>query len=251
MTARCTGEAVSWLRLERYHLGEIAENERRSIDAHLVGCPACAACLARIAEDDGVPLPALPDIHAVAEGAAAPPAQGLAARTARSRWLLRASAAAGGALAAAAAVVLFLRAGPRPGTGDVVAMRNHVKGDAVAFSLVRDDGARIDGPAGTFRDGDRFKAVVTCPPGAGMSFDLVVYDRGGAAFPLQPAVDLGCGNGTPLPGAFRLTGSDDENVCLVWGTRDALKRDEMAQGLEAIGASASRACIALQAAAPP
>ncbi|HEY6463617.1 MAG TPA: hypothetical protein VIY73_25790, partial [Polyangiaceae bacterium] len=123
--------------------------------------------------------------------------------------------------------------------------------NAVAFSLVRDDGVRIDGVEGTFRDGDRFRAIVTCPPGAGMSFDLVVYDRGGASFPLLPAADFGCGNEVPLPGAFRLTGRDDENVCLVWGAHDALKRDALAQGVEALGADASRTCIALKAAGEP
>ena len=92
-----------------------------------------------------------------------------------------------------------------------------MKGDAVAFTLVRDDDERIDGDAGVYRHGDRFKAVVTCPPGEVMTFDLVVYDASGASFPLEPARGLACGNEVPLQGAFRLTGRDDETVCLVWG----------------------------------
>ncbi|HEY6463790.1 MAG TPA: zf-HC2 domain-containing protein, partial [Polyangiaceae bacterium] len=100
MTARCTGEAVSWLRLERYHLGELAEHERRTIDAHLAGCPACASCLARIVEDDAVLLPALP-LAAAAAGKALNAATGarattsVAARAVHGRWLVRATAAAG------------------------------------------------------------------------------------------------------------------------------------------------------------
>ena len=60
MSARCTGTPVSWLRLERYHLGEIRGRERAVVAEHLAACPACAACLARIEQDDAVALPALP-----------------------------------------------------------------------------------------------------------------------------------------------------------------------------------------------
>jgi Putative zinc-finger len=249
MTARCTGEAVSWLRLERYHLGEVGGDERRSIDQHLAGCPACASCLARIERDDAVPLPALPERLARAAGK---PASGMdAARTARVRWLVRTSAVAG-TLAAAAAVLLFLRAAPHPGSVEgPVASGNRVKGHAVAFSLVRDDGTRIDGDEGAFRDGDRFKAIVTCPPGDGLTFDLVVIDRGGTSFPLEPAVEFACGNERPMPGAFRLTGKDDERVCLVWGAPETMRRESLLREIGAPGAGTfSRACIALRAVTP-
>src|SRR5262249_31678487 len=91
-----------------------------------------------------------------------------------------------------------------------------VKGDAVAFSLVRDDELLIAEAGGTFREHDRFKALVTCPPGMRARFDLVVWDKSGASFPLDVPPDFACGNDVPIPGAFRVTGTESVRVCLVW-----------------------------------
>lgn len=252
-SARCVGQPVSWLRLERYHLGELGGEERKAIEGHLSACPACAACLDRIEKDDEVALPELPAIDAGRTDGA--PAQVPSARaspadgtpTLRGRWLVRASAIAG-TLAAAAAILLYLRAPPRPADDGSVAPTDRVKGEAVAFSLVRDDGARIDGPGGTYSDGDRFKAVVTCAPGTGMTFDVVVYDRDGASFPLEQAPAFGCGNEVPLPGAFRLTGRDDERVCLVWARGRAVQRGVLAREAEPLAEGVSRSCLTLRAA---
>ena len=60
-----------------------------------------------------------------------------------------------------------------------------MKGDAIAFTLVRDDDERIAGDAGVYRDGDRFKALVTCPPGRSVAFDVVVYRRGRRVVPAR------------------------------------------------------------------
>ncbi|MCB9559996.1 MAG: zf-HC2 domain-containing protein [Kofleriaceae bacterium] len=79
MSATCVSEPVSWLRLERYALGELPGPLAREVAAHLAGCPACRACLDRI-ERDEVALPALP--FAVATTAAARPA----GTTARPWW---------------------------------------------------------------------------------------------------------------------------------------------------------------------
>src|SRR5580692_1245322 len=130
MNPRCTGEPISWLRLERYHLGELAPDERARIEAHLATCPACKACLGRIEEDDAVALPPLP----------AMPVR----RVARIRRPVPIGAAVG-TLAAAAAVVLAVR-GSHPTDGERGGLSSaRVKGDGMALSLVRDDGARIDG----------------------------------------------------------------------------------------------------------
>ena len=209
MTARCVDEPVSWLRLEQYQLGEVDREERASIAAHLASCQACAACLAGIERDDAIELAPLPTSHE------AP------ARRLRSRERLWAVGA--GAMALAAAAILGVGRAWRHGSAVDPGGAARVKGDAVAFSLVRDDDERIDDVRGVFRDGDRFKAIVTCPPKATATFDLVVYDASGASFPLRRAL-VACGNGVPLPGAFRLSGSAEETVCLVWGwERDALR----------------------------
>ena len=228
MSARCTSEPISWLRLERYHLGELADDERARIASHVVSCAACAACLERIERDEAVVLPALRDLRErVARDSRALPVVRPARRAVPTRWPVWIGTSMG-ALAAAAAVVLGLRDRARAPTSDeaVAASGYGLKGEAVAFSLVRDDGARIDGLEGVYRDGDRFKAIVTCPPGAGLAFDVVVVDASGASFPLEPAGKIACGNDVALPGAFRLTGGDDETVCLAWSA-GALERREI------------------------
>ncbi|HEY8041543.1 MAG TPA: hypothetical protein VIF15_17170 [Polyangiaceae bacterium] len=234
MSARCTGEPVSWLRLERHHLGEGDAGERARVAEHLAACPACAACLSRIEADDAVALPPrrLPERRASATRG-------------------RRAALAAGALALAAAVVLFVGRGwtPRGGgaTGETPGA-SHVKGDGVAFSLVRDDAERIVEAGGSFHDGDRFKALVTCPPAMSATFDVVVYDEGGASFPLESARGLACGNDVALPGAFRLTGTSDETVCLVWSEDGEVNRGTLAAGPDRVGTSAM--CKRLTAARP-
>lgn len=209
MTARCIDEPVSWLRLEQYQLGEVDREERASIAAHLASCQACAACLAGIERDDAIELAPLPTSHEA-------PARRLRSR--ERLWTVGA-----GAVALAAAAILGVGGAWRHGSAVDPGGAARVKGDAVAFSLVRDDDERIDDVRGVFRDGDRFKAIVTCPPSTTATFDLAVYDASGASFPL-PRAQVTCGNGVPLPGAFRLSGSAEETVCLVWGwERDTLR----------------------------
>jgi anti-sigma factor RsiW len=52
----CIGTPISWLRLERYRLGEISADEKKDIADHVGACAACAASLARIESDDAAPL---------------------------------------------------------------------------------------------------------------------------------------------------------------------------------------------------
>jgi hypothetical protein len=233
---RCTGEPVSWLRLERYHLGEVDDAERERTAAHLAECAACASCLAGIRADDGVAFPAI----------SAPPATGAKVHRLSPAALV---SSALGAVAAAAAVALALRGGGT-GRGPMASGLgvSRVKGNAVAFTLVREDGARIDGDVGVYRDGERFKALVTCAPGAGVSLDLVVYDAEGAAFPLQPAPWFSCGNDAPIPGAFRLTGHREEQVCIAWSSTGAVERSALAAGP---GASPQQMCKMLTGTSEP
>jgi hypothetical protein len=213
--ARCIDVPVSWLRLERYHLGEGDAAERERIAAHLGACEACAASYASLERDDAVALPPLPAVQRA-------PVRSLGGR-------VRIGAFVAGGLALAAAALLGVGRGWRTVPGGEGAGGGSVKGDAVAFSLVRDDSERIDEAGGVYRDGDRFKALVTCPPAMNATFDVVVYDQAGASFPLA-AARVECGNLVPLPGAFRLTGSGEEKVCLVWGLGHAPQRDALAAG---------------------
>ena len=123
------------------------------------------------------------------------------------------------AVAVAAALLLVMGRRPgvdpeNPGTLDPASPRT--KGGSVGFVLVRDDDGIVAEAGGVYRDGDRWKALVTCPAGMRAAWDLVVFERGAAAFPLEPQPDLTCGNDVPLPGAFRTTGHEAMTVCLVW-----------------------------------
>ena len=225
-TSACVSEPVSWLVLERYHLGELAGSERDAVAKHVAACGACGACLARIEADDAVALPPL-TLRSLARPQAKRGRRGPA-------W-----ATALGALAAAAAAVLVLGKSAPPRTVAPGSQGSRVKGGDVAFALVRDDGQRFDDGDGVFRDGDRFKAVVTCPVSERGWFDLVVFDAEGASFPLEAAKGPACGNDVPLPGAFRLTGRSRESVCLVWSDDGAVDRARLARSDLAFASHAS------------
>jgi hypothetical protein len=201
---RCAGTPISWLRLELHHAGELTKSEGDAITAHLATCGACAACLARIESDASELLPALPPALP-----AAPPAKVL---------VLRRLAPVIAALAIAAALFIIIGRRPNadPRNPELDPTSPRTKGGSVGFVLVRDDDGLVAEAGGIYRDGDRWKALVTCPAGMQAAWDLVVFEHGEAAFPLEPQPDLTCGNQVPLRGAFKTTGHDPMTVCVVW-----------------------------------
>ena len=192
MTARaCIGEPISWLRLEQHALVRDPD-----VAAHVASCAACRACLDELA-GDRVALPPL--------AAPAP---------ARRRWWTWGLPALAGALAAAIAlVVLRPRPEPRPPREDVATIKGVGE---VIVDVVRERGGTLVDSARTFAAGDRWKVVVTCPPSAGAWLDVGVTEVGGAPgadFPLAPA-HVACGNRVVVPGAFELTGTHPNRVCV-------------------------------------
>jgi hypothetical protein len=190
----CVGEPVSWLRLEQVAAGA----RDAAADAHLATCPACRACLDDI-RGDVVALPPLP---------------ALAPR--RAWWRLAIPAL--GALAVAAAILLLIR--PAPESPRDVVPRDDVatvKGvGEVVVGTVRERAGAITDDAPTFRAGDRWKVVVTCPPAASAWLDVAVVDAAATApdYPLA-AVRVACGNRVVVPGAFELTGARANRVCAI------------------------------------
>jgi len=204
----CASTPISFLRLERYHLGELDEEERTTIARHLETCAACKECL-RTFEVDDAPLLPLPT----------------PLRRPRSR--ARAIYAVASVLAAAALFFVILGRGPRV-PDDEANGANRTKGNDITFALVHESAGTMPEAGGLYREGDRFKASITCPPGMRATWDVVAYENGEASFPLAPESDLACGNAVTLRGAFRVTGAKPMTICLVWADgpldREALRR---------------------------
>jgi hypothetical protein len=216
MNDACTAEPISFLRLERYLLEEVAFAERARIAAHLAECAACRACFAELRASD-VQVPPLP--AALVPG----PRRGLRALP------LRRSLAFAAALAAAAMVLLSLRSAlDEPALRSPPSRLPAVKGGELAIELVRERGGDIAREPDVFREGDRFEVLVTCPPGAAAHWDFVVFQAGQAFFPISAEGLLQCGNHVPLPGAFRLSGRDPATVCVILDTRSPIDRARLA-----------------------
>ena len=189
MTARCIGEPISWLRLEQHALAPDAEVAR-----HLRECAACRGCLADIEADRGRALPPLGEVA-------------IAAAARRRRRRRAGFAATGTALAAAAVLVLVLLG------RDDRNMPGIKGGDDLVLDLVRERAGEVAAAPVSFRDGDRFKLLVTCAAPGEVSVDVTVEQAGELFTPLERA-RIRCGNRVVLPGAFTLTGTAPARVCV-------------------------------------
>ena len=204
----CTAQPISCLRLERYALAELPAAEHAAIEAHLAGCAACRQALHELRSSEVTLRP-------------------LSARAARPPYRLVVRAAGG--LALAAALLLAVRAGltgPHEQNGEHGGQA--VKGGELALELVRERGGDVALDPRSFMPGDRFEALVSCPPNGPVYWDLVVYQGGQAFFPLSAQQALHCGNHVSLPGAFMLTGDAPATVCAVLGPAP-LARSELAR----------------------
>lgn len=186
----CIGEPISWLRLEQLALGAASPG----VDEHVAKCGACRACLDSI-RGDVVALPPLV----------------VPARRERRWWRLGVPM-----LAFAGAMLILLALWRRDGS-ELGENQATIKGtgDVLTLGIVRERAGAILRDAMSFRPGDRFKVVVTCPPRANAWVDVGVVEDGthSVDYPLAPAA-IACGNDVVLPGAFTLTGSRTNRVCV-------------------------------------
>jgi hypothetical protein len=182
----CIGEPISWLRLERFAL----DASDAVVREHVAAGPACKHCLDEIQRD----VVALPVLNVPA----------------KRRWW-RFALPAFAAIAAAAIVLFLLR--PRDPVQEGIA---HVKGvGEVVIDVLRERDGIVRDDVRSFRPGDRWKVVVTCPPAKAVSLDVAIRERGAANadHPLAPG-KIVCGNRVALPGAFSLTGEKPHQVCV-------------------------------------
>lgn len=197
----CHSQPVSWLTLERYHIGELSPVEAKRVEEHLDTCPDCAACAASIEADARV-MPPLPDI-AVPE------------RRPVFTWPRLVPVGI-----AAAAVVALMFAIPfitdRP-VRDTAPDRIEYKGGELALTIERERNGQIVENPDKFVSGDRFRLRVTVPGTDSVSWNVVVFQGNEAFFPYETGGRLRPGNDQPLPGAFRITGDDATEVCIYTG----------------------------------
>lgn len=220
MSARCSGVALSQLKLERYLLAELPTAERSRVDTHLAACAACRACLdeLRASEITMPPLPALPAADVVLP----------------SRWpgagrpLPVRAMMIGSGLALAAAVLLALRTALVPGTMPGAVPAAGIKGGELALELVRERGGDVAHDPRTFVDGDRFEALISCAPGQRVFWELAVFQDGQTSFPLARGAALACGNAVQLPGAFLLTGTAPATICALLAPDAPIERGRVA-----------------------
>lgn len=180
MTAlTCIDTPISWLRLERFAISG-ADPE---IAAHVLACPACGHCLDEIRRD----IVALPPLV-------------VPARRTRAWWHF-------GLPAFALAAALLVLAWPRDRLREDVV---RVKGvGEVILGIVRERDGVVRNDPKTFVPTDRFKVVLTCPPAASAWIDVDV----GGDHPLPPT-QIACGNRVVVPGAFHLTGTAPNRICV-------------------------------------
>jgi hypothetical protein len=198
----CVGEPISWLRLERYALAELDRAAAAAVRMHVEACAACRSALASI-EGDVVALPPLPARRAVIAAVKRPWYR---------RWTL--GAGLGVAIAAAAVLLLWLRT---PGDDALPGRRARVKGAGlVSLRLVRERGGVVAFDPADVAPDDRWKVELTCASGAPLWTDVVVYQPGGASFPLSPR-PITCGNQVGVPGAFRIT-DGGATICVALGS---------------------------------
>jgi hypothetical protein len=174
-------EPVSFLRLERFVLGELEATTDHAVREHVASCDFCGEHLERIRGDgwrlDPLPEPARPRAWPIAVAALA------------------------------AAVALFAIALPP--------QQSTVKGGDLALTLVRERAGDVVRSPTSYADGDRFEVRVTCPPGRA-DVEVSVLQRGETYFPLGDRIAIACGNDVPL-GTFALTGPGDAEVCVTLG----------------------------------
>ncbi len=238
----CTGQPISWLRLEQFVLGETLPRESDSIAEHLAECDTCRSCRDFIRENDNRELPPLP--HWIGSKAPAAEEHRPAVDRPRRKWFRPYTWTA----VAAFAVVLLLFVWPQEANKpQIVSNEFRTKGgNTISAQLVRERNGSIAYTLDKFSAGDRFKLLLTCSLPGEVFADVVVYDETGVAFPLPPA-SVQCGNGTPYPGAFQITGPSKQTVC-VFVSDQPFARDVLDKLADISGRAA---CLEIAPESPP
>jgi len=199
----CIDQPVSWLRLEMYALGALDAEQRSAIEAHINVCAACAHCLSRIEQPQVLPTLKLPE--------RAPSLRIRLWQRCVAHWPQL-------SLGFALASVMLLSIWPKT-TKQLpeISSRVRVRGGEIAITLLREHQGMVTEDPKVFKQGDRFKVLVTCPPQWNVPWRIIVLQGKEAFQPLPTPTDFRCGNKQSVPGAFTVDGDQSVDVCLMWG----------------------------------
>jgi hypothetical protein len=149
-------------------------------------------------------------------------------------------------LAAAAAILLIVLRPARPlpvAAPEPPPARVAVKGGELAIELVREHAGSTATDPARFADGDRFKVLLTCPPGE-RPVDVMVEQDGVRGFPLA-ARTIPCGNRVALEGAFSISGSwAPVTVCAIAPERR--RADRVLLGATPLPRLANAVCVTIR-----
>jgi hypothetical protein len=145
------------------------------------------------------------------------------------------------AAASAAALLLVLRLAETTSPS----ARVRIKGGELALEIVREHAGGTGLDPGQITGGDRFQIRVSCPAGAAMYWDVIIFQAGKRYFSLAAATRLTCANAITLPGAFSLDGADEARVCVVMQRAEPFARDRLAH-VDETALPEARACAVIK-----
>ncbi|MFN3197989.1 MAG: hypothetical protein ACE366_06160 [Bradymonadia bacterium] len=210
-------EPISWLTLERYHLGELDPSEATALQAKIEVDPTLAARLAQI--EAGTSLKPLPVQNAP-----------------QPTWTMWKWALPIAAVAAVAVAVL-------PGKSVVPPGYIGAKGgEPLSLTLVAQRGDQYVPISHQFTPDDVLKVQVTCAPPDQERVQVVVFQEDGASFPYPEPPEVQCGNAVLLPGAFRIDPAE-ARVCALLSADHVDRARFLSDGVKALPAHAQ--CITI------
>lgn len=206
----CHGQSVSWLKLERYHIGELRAEDQREIASHLSECPLCNQKYQQIITDDR-PLRQL-EIKTVSETSSS----------------FRFALMWGLGVTATVAALLFVVVRTNPDAPPTFpGSKISYKGGDTVVTLAREREGRVIYDPQTYRNDDRFRLFLTSPEVGLLPVEVVVFQGCDVYFPYPDRLEIPSGNRVPIAGALRLTGNEKTRVCILLGpdlpSRDLIK----------------------------
>lgn len=227
-------EHLSWLTLERLHVGDLSPSAADAAQKHLQTCAACQSNLHTITADQRplrplMPAPASAPVFAPHNDALP------SMRAPKKRWWVPS------VLAAAAAVCVVVVMWPEPppayvSQDTVLPTTPHQltpKGGARTLTVIRERAGLVTAQPQSYRAGDRFRLEVSCSPPAELRWRVEIKQGQQTFDPYPEHPPVLCQNNAAIPGAFRMTtGGEPVTICL---------QDDPA----AAAANAPRLCVEL------